>query len=156
MSASRPGWLAYARAFRVDDHADLIEWLKREVSPAAILLKDNRIALPNPQRKKHAGRLGVIPQKVIAKRYAADFATFDELKTKGITHLIVSESDYGKFFRERLRPKKGEEVEFTRRREFYSRLFAEAELLWERERGTVIYLHPGIRVYRLHDEPARK
>jgi hypothetical protein len=63
--------------------------------------------------------------------------------------VIVSETDYGKYFRRNLRPKKGEEGKFSQSRQFYERLFREGELLEEWDRGTVIYLHPGIRVYRL-------
>jgi hypothetical protein len=148
-STSHPGWLEYERAFQRDDNADLIAFLLRRVSPDAVLLKDNRIALPDPERQKHAARLGIIPQKVIARRYAADFAPLDQLKASGITHVIVSETDYGKYFRRSLRPQKGEEGKFAKSREFYDRLFKQAELLEEWDRGTVIYLHPGIRVYRL-------
>lgn len=148
-SKSRPGWLEYERAFQHDDTAEMIEFLRQEVPASAVILKDNRIALPDPERKKHAARLGVIPQKVIAERYAADFAKFDELPAKGITHVIVSEQDYGRYFRKSLKPQKGSESKFAESRKFYERLRSEAELLWERKRGTVIYLHPGIEVYRL-------
>lgn len=148
-STSNPGWLTYWRAFQVDDNAELIEMLRREIPADAVLLKDNRIALPDPKRKKHAARVGVVPQKVIAKRYAADAGPLEQLRQQGITHVVVSETDYGKFFRSSLRPQKGEEASFARRRDFYTALFNDAELIWERDRGTVIYLHPGIRVYRL-------
>lgn len=148
-SNSHPGWLGYDRAFAVDDNTNLIDFLRTQVPKEAVLLKDNRIALPDPEKKKHAARAGTVPQKVIAKRYAADAGEFSKLAEQGITHVIVSESDYGKFFRESLRPQKGEEASFARRRKFYSDLFAEAEPIWEAERGTVIYLHPGIRVFRL-------
>jgi hypothetical protein len=148
-SKSRPGWLEYERAFQRDDNAELIDFLRTSVPPDATLLKDNRIALPDPKRKKHAARLGVIPQKVIAERYAADFGPLDELRARGVTHVIVSETDYGRYFRRSLRPQEGAESQFAKSREFYDRLFDDAELLREWERGTVIYLHPGIRVYRL-------
>jgi hypothetical protein len=148
-STSHPGWLSYDRAFQRDDTAELINFLRAEVPPDAVLLKDNRIALPDPEREKHAARVGVIPQKVVARRYAADFAPFDQLKERGITHVIVSETDYGKYFRRSLHPQQGAESKFAQSRQFYERLFREGELLEEWERGTVIYLHPGIRVYRL-------
>jgi hypothetical protein len=148
-SKSRPGWLEYARAFQRDDSAEMIEFLRKEVSADAVILKDNRIALPDPERKKHAARLGVIPQKVIAERYAADFAKLDELPSRGVTHVIISEQDYGRYFRKSLKPQKGAESKFAESRKFYEQLRSEAELLWERKRGTVIYLHPGIEIYRL-------
>jgi hypothetical protein len=148
-SKSRPGWLEYEGAFQRDDTAEMIDFLRREVPANAVILKDNRIALPDPERKKHAARLGVIPQKVIAERYAADFAKFEELAAKNVTHVIISEQDYGRYFRKNLKPQKGAESRFAESRRFYERLRAEAELLWERKRGTVIYLHPGIEIYRL-------
>jgi hypothetical protein len=148
-SKSRPGWLEYERAFQHDDTAEMIEFLRKDVPANAVILKDNRIALPDPERKKHAARLGVIPQRVIAERYAADFAKYDELTAKGVTHVIVSEQDYGRYFRKSLKPQKGAESKFAESRKFYERLRTEAELLWERRRGTVIYLHPGIEIYHL-------
>lgn len=148
-SKSRPGWLEYERAFQSDDTADMIEFLRKDVPANAVILKDNRIALPDPEKKKHAARLGVIPQKVIAEKYAADFAKFDELTGKGVTHVIVSEQDYGRYFRKSIKPQKGAESKFAESRKFYERLRSEAKSLWSRDRGTVIYLHPGIEVYEL-------
>ncbi|HET6408720.1 MAG TPA: hypothetical protein VFG14_12620, partial [Chthoniobacteraceae bacterium] len=67
----------------------------------------------------------------------------------GITHVIISESDYGRYFRKSLKPQKGAESKFAESRKFYERLRHEGELLREWKRGTVIYLHPGIEIYRL-------
>ena len=152
-SSSRPGWLAYEAAFRHDDNTDLLEFLRREVPADAVIAMDGKAPLPNPTREKHAHRQGEIPQKIVPPpkpgRFAADICRFDELRSRGITHLVVTENDFGAFFRQALRPKEGREGDFTRRQEFYQRLFAEGELIWERDRGTVTYLHPGLRVYRL-------
>lgn len=157
-TASRAGWLVYDDAFQRDDTRDLIDWLKfsGDVPPDAVIAKDNRVALPDPARKKHAARLGIIPQKIVTPRafgiksdFVADIGTIEEMLAKGITHVVVSEADYGKFFRESLRPQASERAAFDRRRDFYDRLFRECDLLFERDRGTVLYLHPGIRVYRL-------
>ena len=153
-SKSRPGWLAYENAFQHDDSREMVEFLRKEMPADAVILKDNRIALPDPEKKKHAARLGVVPQKVIARRYAADFAKFDELAGKGVTHVIVSEQDYGRYFRKSIKPQKGAESNFAAGRAFYEKLRSEGELLWERKRGTVIYLHPGIEVYRLKQQAA--
>ena len=144
-----PSLIRYERAFAVDDTQALIEWLRTELPPTAVLAKDSRIALPDPKRKKDASRLGVIPQKVIGARFAADVGTPEELRAKGVTHVIVSESDYGRFFLPGLRPQSGERADFERRKAFYEALLRDGELLFEKDRGTVIYLHPGIRVYRV-------
>lgn len=139
----------YARAFRVDDNRDLIAWLRTELPPTAVLAKDNRIALPDPARKKDAARVGVIPQKVIGAKYVPDLGSVEEMRAKGITHVVVSESDYGRFFLPTLRPQEAERADFERRKAFYEMLVRDHQPLFQRDRGTVIYLHPGIRVYRL-------
>lgn len=155
-TASRPGWLVYDDAFQRDDIRDLIDWLRLTVPPDAVIAKDNRVPLADPARKKHAHRLGEVPQKIVTPRsigvksdFAADIGTIEEMLARGITHVAVSESDYGKFFLPGLRPQESERADFERRREFYDRLFRECDVVFERERGTVLYLHPGIRVYRL-------
>ena len=156
-SSSRPGWLEYDAAFQHDDTKDLIEWLRTVAPPQAVIAKDNRVPLPDPARKKYAEHLAPVPQKIVTPRsfglkgsdFVADLGTIEELQAKGITHVAVSEGDYGKFFLTGLRPQASAQSAFDRRREFYDRLFRECEIVFERERGTVIYLHPGIRVYRL-------
>jgi hypothetical protein len=139
----------YWRAFQVDDTQALIEWLRTKLPPTAVLAKDGRIALPDPKRKKDAARLGVIPQKVIGARFVADLGTREELRAQGVTHVVVSASAYDAFTLPGLRPQPDERENFERRKAFYEGLLRDDELLFETERGTVIYLHPGIRVYRL-------
>jgi hypothetical protein len=151
-----PSWLEYEEAFQDDDNAELIQWLNKEVPPDAVIVRDNRIQLPDPERKKHAARLGMVPQKIINRdpagktvRFAADVGSLDELKKRGVTHIAVSESDYGRFFLRGLKPQESAREDFQRRKAFYERLLREEELVFDRDRGTVIYLHPGIRLYRL-------
>ena len=120
----------------------------------AVIVRDNRIQLPT--RSEDAARLGVVPQKVINRdtagetvRFAADIGTIDELKKRGVTHVAVSESDYGRFFLRGLKPQESGKADFQRRKAFYERLLREEKLVFDNDRGTVIYLHPGIRVYEL-------
>src|SRR5260221_3394883 len=142
-------FVEYWRAFRVDDNAELIAWIRTKLPATAIIAKDGRIALPETGRTKDARRFGVVPQKVIAAGFAADVGTVDELRARGVTHVVVSESDYGRFFLNGLRPQPSERADFERRKAFYEELLRDGELIFLRDRGTVIYLHPGIRVYRL-------
>lgn len=148
-----PSWWKYEYAFEHDDHAEAIAWVRAELPADAVIAKDNRVGLPEPKRPRVAAWHGSIPQRVLAKRYAADIAantgTLQELRDMGVTHVAISESDYGKFFLKSLRSKKGEEELTQRRKSFYEQLLREGELLFERDRGTMIYLHPGIRIYRI-------
>lgn len=153
----REGLWQYEEAFQHDDNQELIAWIKAKLPADAVIAKDNRVRLPDPSKKRDLTRgLGVIPQKVVTPGsldlkggFAADIGTIDEMLAKGITHVIVSDSDYGKFFLEGLRPKSDESGAYAKRKAFYETLFREGDLQWERDRGTVIYLHPGLRVYRL-------
>ena len=61
--------------------------------------------------------------------------------------MIITESSYGRFFLDSLRAKKGQEEEFARRVSFYEKLRSQPPL-WSRSRGKVLYLHPGLEVYR--------
>ena len=157
VAGQAPSLLRYWRAFQHDDTAELIDWLRaaRDVPPDATIAKDSRVGLPDPQKKKDAARAGAIPQKVIAARSAADLGTLEELRAQGVTHVAISESDYGRYFLRSLSPQRGGEADFARRKAFYEELLRAApplRLLFARDRGTVIYLHPGIRVYRITTE----
>ncbi len=141
-----PSWLRYERAFQRDDSRELQAWCRAELPADAVLAKDSRIWLPDPG-KPDGVPADAIPQKVVPAKFVADLGTLDELRAQGITHVAVSESDYGRFFLKSLQPKKGQEIEFSKRKAFYETLFRDGKLLREWERGTVIYLHPGVRVY---------
>ena len=148
VAAQVPSWIRYERAFQTDDSRDLQAWCHEHLPADAVIAKDSRIWLPDPE-KRDGVPMDAIPQKVVAKKFVADLGSLAEQRAKGITHVAVSESDYGRFFRKSLRPKIGEEEDFARRKSFYETLFREGEMQFERPRGTMLYLHPGIRVYRI-------
>jgi hypothetical protein len=153
-SSTKPGWSQYDGAFVHDDIAALITWMKKELPADALVVADSRAGLLNPKRKKNQGRGQGVPQKLLISKLASDLGTVDDLRAKGATHVIISESSYGRFFRSDLRPKDPKmNGQFEAGRQFYEELLRNGELLFEKERGTVIYLHPGIRVYRIQ-QPA--
>ena len=139
----------YFAAFQHDDNAEFIAWIKANLPPDAVIAKDSRIQLPDPDSEKDLRRFAPLPQKILAKRYAADFGTIEDLRARGVTHLAVSPTDYGRFLLPGLIPQKGELADFARRKAFYEALLRDGDAVFERERGTVLYLHPGIRLYRL-------
>ncbi len=148
-SWSKPGIWQYDEAFQHDDIREVIAYLNTEIPKNAVIVTDNRVGLPDPKRKKEASRLGTVPQTILSGRFAADHGGVASLIEQGVSYVLVSESDYGRFQLGSLRPQKGGEKEFARRKSFYEELSRRGELLWERERGTMIYLHPGIRVYKI-------
>jgi hypothetical protein len=147
--AQIPSWMQYETAFQRDDNAELLDWVKTEAPPDAVIAKDSRVQLPDPGNPKDKMRFPPMPQRILSERYAADVGSIEKMRDLGVTFVAVSESDYGKFRLRSLRPQAEEAESFARRKEFYDNLLRDDELLFERERGVVLYLHPGIRVYRL-------
>lgn len=144
-----PSFHRYWNAFQTDDRAALRQWVETNLPTDAVLVIDPRCGLPSPERADDLKRQPPLQQKVLRKKYASDFGSIEELRAQGVTHVIVSQSDYGRFFLKSLRPHDGFREKYNASRLFYERLFKEGRLLWSRERGTVIYLHPGIQVYAL-------
>ena len=143
----------YFAAFQDDDNAEFIAWIKAELPPDAVIAKDSRIQLPDPGNAKDLRRFAPLPQKILAERYVADLGTMEVLRARGVTHLAVSESDYGRFLLTGSIPQKGGAEDFARRKAFYETLLRDGKPIFQRERGTVLYLHPGIRLYRLPPPP---
>jgi hypothetical protein len=150
VAAQLPSWLRYDVAFQYDDNRELFAWVQTQLPPEAVIAKDGRVQLPETGNARDEQRLGTLPQKILGGKFAADLGTIEELRQHGVTHVAVSESDYGRFRLDGVRPKKGEEQDFTRRKAFYDELLRDGgEPLFRRERSTVLYLHPGVRLYEL-------
>ena len=137
--------------FRHDDRVELAAWVRANVPSEAIIVEDHRVNLAAPDPGDESGKPQV-PQRVLDNDYAADLGTLDEMKTWGTVYVAVSKRAYERYFSKNLKPRDSEKADYERRREFYARLFAEGELVWERESRGIVYLQPGLRLYRL-DRP---
>jgi hypothetical protein len=144
--------VSYVVAFAHDDRTEMLEWIRANVPADAKIAGEDRADLPYPRRKERLAVQPLLPQTVVQTKYAADLgAAPADLVAQGISYLVISESDYGIFFRkaaaEHLTP------EMQEKRAFYERLFRDYQPVWSRARGTGIYLHPGLRVYALVGRP---
>jgi hypothetical protein len=154
-----PRTLDVLRAFQHDDRRELADYILAQLPPTARIAQDERVMLPS-ERNRRRGRIVLdLPQEVVAgKNYAADLGDLEKLRADGFTHVAVTESNYGRYFLDSMKPRDDARAEYEQRRTFYERLFREGSLLFERPRGTVIYLHPGLRLYEIprakaaHDE----
>ncbi len=140
-----------ARGFRRDHRAELVQWIKENVPPDAIVAVEERVGIPakipadRPQR--FCELPSPLPQKLLTATFASDLGSFDEMRARGVTHLAVSEGRYYLFFENGRSARRGSETLFETRRTFYRRLFAEGRLVWSREAGTVGVLNPVLRLY---------
>lgn len=150
LACEAPRFHEVFRAFQYDDRRELAEFIQKNIPPDVSIAQDERVMLPDERNRKRGRVVLNLTQEVVSgKTYAANLGDLDQLRATGYTHVAVSESNYGRFFLKSLSVKDQNRAEVEKQRTFYERLFAEGELLFERERGTVIYLHPGLRLYSI-------
>lgn len=149
VAAQLPSWWRYEIAFQHDDNRELIDWIKSHLPATAVIAKDSRILLPDPNNSRDDTRFEPMDQKILARKFAADVGSIEELRKMGVTHVAISETDFGRFFLSGVRPKKDEVADFERRKAFYAEILRAGDLLFQRDRGTVLYLHPGVRLYAM-------
>ena len=142
------GLEAYRTAFQHDDRAEMLTWMRANIPPDAVVAGEDRADLPVERRPERLAVLPLLPQRVIETKFVANLGPNPAaLAAQNIHYLVISESDYGIFFRKaatgHLTP------ELQQKRLFYETLFKNYTPVWERPRGTGIYLHPGLQVYRI-------
>ncbi len=141
--------LSYYRAFQTDDRADLAAWLNARAAKGKddVIAQDRRTQLPSAE---HAALLAYQP-KLSARVLPQDLEKcggMDELRAQGVTLAALCQDDFGRFELKSLRPRKDADQEAYRRTAvLYQALRAGRAPLWERPRGLVLYLHPGLMVY---------
>jgi len=139
--------LSYYRAFQTDDRAELAAWLNAQ-HPTAVLAQDSRTLLPTRERKKLLPYQPVLQAQILDEPLSkiADLAT---LRVEGVTLVALCQDDFGCYNLKSLRPQRGNEEAYRKTGAFYRALREGRSPLWERARGLVTYLHPGLMVYDL-------
>ena len=138
----------YARSFGQDDRGEMLAWIRANVPASAVIGAEDHADLPISHRPERLAVQPLLAQRVIETKYAADLApTPASLAGHGVDYIVVSESDYGIFLRKAASGHLSGAMQV--KRDFYNALFRDYQPLWERARGTGIYLHPGLRVYRV-------
>lgn len=142
-----PSLLEYRREFRGDTRVDMVRWIRENLPREAVIAYDSIVGF---DRSKSRAELLSVPQKTVrAKRYVVDLGEVEEMKRKGVTHIVVSENAYGNILHKNY-PKNSPHIP---RQKLYETIFEKqkTELLWERDRGKLRYLHPGIRIFAIRD-----
>ena len=151
------GWIAWAEwpllrtaftGFQHDDPAAVAAWIKANLPPDAVIAEDHRVNL-SPTKADGVSTDARVPQKVFDANFAPDLGTVDELLVKGVTHIAVCYECYDRYTSGKKGAQTGGKKSYARNREFYERVFREGTLLREWPRGTISYLQPGIRLYRI-------
>ena len=135
----------YYHAFASDDRADLVQWIHTNIPATDTIAYDTKVNLPDIEVYHELE--DALPHRLLRKFYVADVGSPEFFKQENIRYVIVTESTYGRFFLSSLKVKSGQSEDFNRRAAFYEKL-RQQKPLWSRPRSTVLYLHPGLEVYR--------
>jgi hypothetical protein len=133
-----PKVLGYAKEFGGDSRVEMVQWVRQNIPGEAVIAYDAAVGF---KKSKSRSDLLAVPQRTVkAKRFVSDLGSLERLRELGITHVVVAEYAWGNVFKRKERPgsRAGE------RRQVYEELFAKGQLLWERERGNLLYIHPGL------------
>lgn len=134
--------------FTHDDPKAVAEWIKVNLPADAVIAEDHRVNL-SPTKANGVSKNARVPQKVYNANFAPDLGTLDELLKKGVTHVAICKQSYGRYFKDETKPREGVKTGFDKRREFYARVLEEGELVQEWPSGTISYLQPGIKLFRV-------
>jgi hypothetical protein len=137
------------RAFANDARAQLVAFVLATLPQDASIAQDKRVGLPIEGDPRFEGAGSPLPQTILGKLFAADVGSIEDLRSRGIHYVAVSEGDYGRFFLNTHSPREEDAWEYERRKAFYSTLFEQGRLLWECPAGPLPYLQPSIQLYSI-------
>jgi hypothetical protein len=154
-------WPAFHRTldgFQHDDPTAVAQWIKTNLPAEAIIAEDHRVNL-SATKADGLSTDARVPQKVLDASFAPELGTLEQLRSKGVGYVAVCRQNYGRYFNDKTVPQTKVKLSYDQARDFYTRLFAEGPLLKEWPKGTITYLQPGIRFYRIVlavERPARQ
>jgi len=139
-------------AHQGDPRRDLVIFIRDHLPPSARIVSDKRVRLPNADQPENNVYRIDLPQQVILSpksQFAADYAPFEELRSRGITHVALSQPDYGRFFQADGTPISSTDPRILARVAFYSRVLNQGKLIWESPSREINIVWPGLKLYEL-------
>jgi hypothetical protein len=143
------GFIPVYLGFHRHARKELAEWCASNLPETAVILQGFKVFLPDPNAEFQIEKGAVLPQKVVTVSCAGDAGTLGELRKKGVTHVALTEDEYGKYLRTDQTFRRNVEARFEKRREFYRELFSHGQLVWEHPPSKVGTHNPPIRLYAL-------
>ncbi len=148
----------YFMAFNWDQRLEMLTWMDGDLPPGSKVVADSTVLLPNllAETKQKYRFESLTGDSAIDPN---DLTRFDQFVAAGVDYVVVSKSDYTPLFSTVVSVALSNNQSFEAAKQFYSELFKKGTLVWNRERGPVPYLQPGLEVYRLPksgDHPGRE
>jgi len=138
---------SYWRAFQSDDRSALTAWLNTR-PPGEVIVQDRRTLLPSAAKPAFLPWQEPLTPRVLPLALEK-YPDLQSLRAEGATLAALCQDDYERFDLKNQRPQKGAEETARRTGELYRAIRENRQPLWQKPRGLVIYLHPGLVVYSL-------
>ncbi|XHR29175.1 MAG: hypothetical protein ACFUZC_01140 [Chthoniobacteraceae bacterium] len=138
---------SYWLAFQSDDRSALTAWLNVR-PPGEVIVQDRRTLLPSAAKPAFLAWQEPLTPRVLPQALEK-YPDLQSLRAEGATLAALCQDDYERFDLKKLRPQKGAEETARRTGELYRAIRENRQPLWQRPRGLVIYLHPGLVVYSM-------
>lgn len=148
LGAAVPQFRARFHDYASDDHLELESWVRSHVPAGAVIAQDGRVGLPKPDDAK-SGDGRPMAQVIRTEDFVADLGPLAKLRADGVTYVGVCYTTYGRFLDSAQVPSAATRATYERRKEFYHALFEAGEPVWESAPGRVLYLHPGLKLFKL-------
>jgi 4-amino-4-deoxy-L-arabinose transferase-like glycosyltransferase len=150
------GVVASERTMTNDTRLDMARWIRANL-PANAFIAEESIAGMNAAGTAAAD--ATIPMKMIDRNYLPELGTRADLLRRGVTHVLIADLAFGRFFNDTLTVDEHDLVWVTRikrYRAFYRDLFASATLLHQSNGATPpgTFIAPGLWLFKLEPTPA--
>jgi len=143
--------------FRRDTRMVLAEWIARNLRPEDAVAFESYAALPDDDAMALGAFAPVarLKQRLVSAQFLPDLGRIEEIRALGCEYVAVAETSWARYFSPGVAPQRKHRGEFQWRREWYERLFKEAELVVEIRPGIDLHANssPVVRLYRLRAAP---
>ncbi len=138
-------WNGLKRSVRVE----LFDFVRNELPADAVIIQGRHVWLPDQTHEWAAAWREFPPQQIKTVKNVADYASLAELRNQGVTHVALSEDEYGKYLRKNAKPRDGYADRYQRRRAFYQELADSCDLVWQRDARKVGTHNPPLKLWQL-------
>jgi hypothetical protein len=140
LTLNLPDFLRCREGFFRDSRQELVQWMKHHLDANQVVLAEDTLAKVDVPE---------YDERTWKSYFVADLGSLEELRSYGVTHLIISYDVYHRFVDGSVATTGGGRQLFEQRRHFYTKILQEGILLWSEEARDPKALHPGLKLIEI-------
>jgi hypothetical protein len=145
----------YFRGFQSDARKEMLVWMSENLPPGSRVLQGRKVTLPDSSGQYAEAWHLALPDHIhleTCKMVSSVVSSPVEARARGFTHIALAGDEYKVYVGDE-KAKAAKADEFARRREFYTSLFRDGKIVWERMPGKVGTHQPPLRLVELPAAP---